>query len=264
MSVIPRPRRRASLDLASPQRASATARRRLAGVVLRSEGFVWRPDRRTIALGALAGSIVAAVAAVEIGRIWQRGSAPLPSQTDDTLLAAQEAVTETVEVAVAGYQDVSSRENAAFNMLTSFVLTFVSVRTLTYMLRGRGRIGPFRDVIIGRRHIHHFVPGIVLAFASGAVAILTRNEDIEPKLAIPFGAGMGLTLDESALLLELEDVYWSREGLLGVQISLAVAALIGALSLAVRFIRRGEELVLDERLSPPGPAGPPAPGSGPA
>jgi hypothetical protein len=140
----------------------------------------------------------------------------------------------------------------------------VSVRSITYMLRSRDTIGPFRDVVVGRRHIHHYVPGIVLAFTSGAIAILTRNQDIEPKLAIPFGAGMGLTLDESALLLELEDVYWSREGLLGVQISLAVAALIGALSLAVRFIRRGEELVLDERVSPPGPTRPPAAGAGPA
>ena len=54
----------------------------------------------------------------------------------------------------------------------------------------------------------------MLAFASGAAAILTRKEQIEPVLAVPFGIGMGLTLDESALLLELEDVYWSREGVL--------------------------------------------------
>jgi hypothetical protein len=264
VSVIPRPRRRPSLDLASPQRVTAAARRRVATAVLRSDDYAWRPDRLTIAMGAVAGTIVAAVAAVEIGRVWQRGSAPLPGQTDEPLLAAQEAVTETVEVAVAGYQDVSSRENATFNMLTSFVLTFVGVRTLTYLLRSRKRVGPFRDVIVGRRHIHHYVPGIILAFVSGATAILTRNEDIEPKLAIPFGAGMGLTLDESALLLELEDVYWSREGLLGVQISLAVAALIGSVSLAVRFLRRGEELVLDERVRQPGPERPPAAGSGPA
>ena len=264
VSLIPRPRSQPYRHIASsPQRASATARRRLAGAALRSEGWVWAPDRRTVGLGLLAAATTGAVVAVEVGRIWRRGSAPLPSQTDDPLLAAQEAVTETVEVAMAGYQDVDSRENATFNLLTSFVLTFVSVRTLTYMLRRRGRIGPFRNVIVGRRHIHHFVPGIVLAFAAGATAILTRNEDIEPKLAIPFGAGMALTLDESALLLELEDVYWSREGLLGVQISLAVAAMIGALSLAVRFIRRGEEIVLDERVSRPGPVQPPAAGPAP-
>ncbi len=57
---------------------------------------------------------------------------------------------------------------------------------------------------------------------SGGAAILTRDETLEPKLAVVFGAGMGMTLDESALLLELEDVYWSEEGLVGVQITLAV------------------------------------------
>src|SRR5205814_456779 len=87
------------------------------------------------------------------------------------------------------------------------------------------------------------------AFVTGAIAILTRNEDIEPKLAVPYGMGMALTLDESALLLELEDVYWSREGLLSLQVTLATSALIGALALAVRFLRRGEEIVLELPLA---------------
>ena len=56
---------------------------------------------------------------------------------------------------------------------------------------------------------------------------------------------MGLTLDESALLLDLEDVYWSREGLLSVQITLAVMAMLGALALGLRFLWRGEQVVLD-------------------
>ena len=215
----------------------------MAGAALRSEGWAWAPDRRTIALGVLAGATTIAVTAGEIGRIWRRGRAPLPSETEELLPAAQEAVSETVEVAVAGYQDVSPRETAVFNLLSSFVLTFVTVRTVAWNLRERDSVGPFRNFVVGRRHIHHFVPGIVLAFGSGAVAILTRNEEIEPRLAIPFGAGVGLTLDESALLLELEDVYWSREGLLGVQISLAATALMGAVALGVRFIRRGERVL---------------------
>jgi hypothetical protein len=243
-------------DLRSRRRLSARLRRRVAGAALRSEGWVWAPDRPTKLLAVLAGATTVAVAAGEVGRIWKRGSAPLPSEADELLPAAQEAVAEVVDVAVAGYQDVSTRENATFNLLGSFVITFVSVRTVAWGLRQRDSVGPFRNVVLGRRHIHHFVPGIVLAFTSGAVAILTRNEDIEPTLAIPFGIGMGLTLDESALLLELEDVYWSPEGLLGVQISLAVAALIGAVGLGVRFIRRGERLVLDE--SPGGPGADPA------
>ena len=54
------------------------------------------------------------------------------------------------------------------------------------------------------------------------------------------GSGIGLTFDESALLLELEDVYWTEEGLVGVQITLAVASLLARSVLALRILRRGE------------------------
>src|SRR5204862_1277689 len=103
----------------APRRGEARVRRRLARAALRSEGWRWAPDRRTIALGVLAGATTLGVAAGEVGRIWRRGSAPLPSETDEFLPAAQEAVSEVVDVAVAGYQDVSSRENATFNLLGS-------------------------------------------------------------------------------------------------------------------------------------------------
>jgi hypothetical protein len=187
---------------------------------------------------------VAAVAAGELGRVWKRGSAPLPHEAPSLLVAAEEAVAETAQVARAGYREVSTRENATFNMLSSFVGTFLAARGVTYLLRDQRRVGPFRNLTVGRRHIHHFVPGIVIAFGAGAAAILTRDEDLEPLLAVPFGMGMGLTLDESALLLELEDVYWSREGLLSVQVTLAVTALLASLALGLRFLRRGEQAVL--------------------
>ena len=197
-----------------------------------------------MALGAVAAAALAAVVAGEVGRVWRRGSAPLPSEAPNLLLAAEEAVAETAQVARVGYAEVSTRENATFNLLSSFVGTFIAARGITYLLRNQPRVGPFRNVRVGRRHIHHFVPGIVIAFAAGAAAILTRDEDLDPKLAVSFGVGMGLTLDESALLLELEDVYWTREGLLSVQITLAVTALLASLALGLRFLRRGEQAVL--------------------
>jgi hypothetical protein len=203
------------------------------------------PGRGTLVLGAGAALAVGTVLVGEIGRVWRRGSAPLPKEAPSLLLAAEEAVGETAQVARAGYVEGSSRENAMFNLLSSFVVTFLSVRGITYLLRHRSRVGPFRTVRVGRRHIHHFVPGIIVAFAAGAAAIVTRNEDIEPYLAVPFGIGMGLTLDESALLLELEDVYWTSEGLLSVQITLAVTALLASIALSLRFLRRGERIVLE-------------------
>jgi hypothetical protein len=207
------------------------------------------PGRGTLALGAVATAAVAALVVMEVRRAWKRGSAPALRETDHPILAAEEAVAEAARVARAGYRDVSTRENSIFNLLTSFAATFLLVRSVTYALRQRPTVGPFRNLRVGRRHIHHFVPGIVIAFGAGAAAILTRDERLEPWLAVPFGVGMGLTLDESALLLELEDVYWSREGLLSVQITLAVMAILGALALALRFLWRGEQVVLE-------PAGP--------
>jgi hypothetical protein len=206
----------------------------------------WGPDeKRTVVLGVVAVASFGSFVVAEVGHVWRRGSAPLPSETDNILGAAEEAVAETVEVARVGYQDVSVRENATFLLLTSFVTIFISARAISFALRRRTTVGPFRDLKVGRRHIHHFVPGILLLILSGGTAILSRDETLEPKLAVFFGAGLGMTLDESALLLQLEDVYWTREGLLGVQIALGSAATFAALALAHRFTRRGEQLVLD-------------------
>ena len=202
-------------------------------------------ERKTVAFGVAAYAVTAAALLAEFGRVWRRGSAPLPGETDRVLDAAGQAAGETVAVAVSGYREMPRGETALFNLLASFVTSFSVARGITYLLRRRTRVGPFRPLRIGERHIHHFVPGILLAFGSGAAAILTDNEHIEPQLGLAFGTGMGLTLDESALLLELDDVYWSREGVLSVQITLAAMALISAGALGARFLRRGEEVVLE-------------------
>jgi hypothetical protein len=217
----------------------------IAMVVRRRRRRSLAPGRGTAVLGGGAALAVGAVLIGEIGRVWRRGSAPLPKDAPNLLAAAEEAVAETAQVARAGYSEVSSRENAMFNLMSSFVGTFVTARAVTYLLRGRSKLGPFRNMRVGRRHIHHFVPGIVVAFAAGAASFATRSEELEPILAVPFGVGMGLTLDESALLLELEDVYWTREGLLSVQITLAVTALLASITLGLRFLRRGERIVLE-------------------
>ncbi len=202
-------------------------------------------DRRTVGLGVLAVVATTGAVAVEVSRVWRRGSAPMLAEADDPFGAAAEAVVETAEVARTGYREASTGENSMFNLLSAFVTTFVVARSITTLLRRRRTFGPFRNLKVGRRHIHHFVPGITIAFVSGAAAIVTRDENVERWLAIPFGAGMGLTMDESALLLELDDVYWSEEGVVSVQITMAVTALLAAVALASRFLRRGEQMVLD-------------------
>ena len=220
-----------------------------------------RAERRTRGIAVAALVTGGAVAATELGRVWSRGSAPLPTEAAgidgdmariDSEAAARiaaagaEAFGQTVEVAVRGYQEGTTRENALLNLLGSFTLTWAFVRSSTHAIRRRGRFGPFGDLVLGQHHIHHFVPGIALAFLSGGASVVSRNEALDPWLAIPFGAGVALTLDESALLLKLDDVYWTEEGIVSVQISLAMVSMLSAVVLALRLLRRGERVVLEE------------------
>ncbi len=210
-----------------------------------------RIDRRTWALGVLALGTTGGLAATEYTRVWRRAPIPLPSETTDVLGAAEEAVRETVTVAVEGYRTGSTRENALLNMLGSFTLTFALTRVSTALIRRHGRMGPIRNYRWGNRHIHHFVPGILLAFLAGGISVVSRNQDLDPWLALPFGVGTALTLDESALLLELDDVYWTERGLVSVQITLGVLTLLSTVAIVARLLRRGEAEVLEVPTGPP-------------
>ena len=95
------------------------------------------------------------------------------------------------------------------------------------------------------------MPGILIAFASGTTALLTDDEVLEERLAVTTGVGMGLTFDEAALLLDLRDVYWTREGLLSVQLSLGATAILSIAILTQRILRRGERRREAEGLIPP-------------
>jgi hypothetical protein len=202
-------------------------------------------ERPTLALAGAALGTVGAVVVLEVGRVWKRGSAPLPADAPDLLDAAAVATRETREVAVAAIERASDREGALLNLFASFVIAFATARVSSHQIRRRGRFGPFRDLRVGHRHVHHFVPGLLLSLGAGAWSILSADEGVDPLLALPFGVGLGLTLDESALLLELEDVYWSQEGVLSIQIGLTTTALLGGAVIARRVLRRGEEAVLE-------------------
>ena len=99
----------------------------------------------------------------------------------------------------------------------SFFLTFASVRALTYSIHHQ--VGPFHDISMGGRHIHHLVWGILLLFLVGYSWLLelggrgTFGSIVLSRLiSLMYGAGAALTLDEFALWLNLRDVYWAREG----------------------------------------------------
>jgi hypothetical protein len=213
------------------------------------------PLTRLLAVAAVAST--GGVVGTEVLRVWRHAGDPgVPPE--EMLAAAGEVTRQTVEVAREGYRGGSLRENALLLALLSFNVTWLGARVSATVIRRRGTFGPFRNAVIGRTHIHHFVPGIVLVLASGGASIVSRDERLDRWLAIPFGAGAALTLDESALLLRLDDVYWTEEGILSVQISLLTLSLMSAAALATRVLRRGERAV----LLPGDEGGAPAAGSG--
>ena len=124
-------------------------------------------------------------------------------------------------------------------MLGAFLLTFLATRAVTHAVRA-GR-GPFRDASVGGVHVHHQVYGIFLLLGTGTAEFTYRPEapwvDV---LAVLFGVGAALTLDEFALWLRLDDVYWRREGRSSVD-AVLVAVVVGALLLVGANPWGGEE-----------------------
>ncbi|MFI5765203.1 MULTISPECIES: hypothetical protein [unclassified Streptomyces] len=109
--------------------------------------------------------------------------------------------------------------------LLSFVLSFLVTRMITRMIRA-GR-GPFKNVTPGGMHIHHVVPGVVLVIIGGFGAIGSARHSFGAGLsAVIFGLGAGLVLDEFALILHLDDVYWSEQGRKSVEIVVLTAAIV--------------------------------------
>ncbi|KEF07701.1 MULTISPECIES: hypothetical protein [Streptomyces] len=109
--------------------------------------------------------------------------------------------------------------------LVSFVLTFAVTRVITRLIRA-GK-GPFRNISPGGLHIHHVVPGVVLMVIGGFTALAGGRHGYGAGIAaVLFGMGVGLVLDEFALILHLDDVYWSEQGTKSVEIVIVTAALV--------------------------------------
>jgi hypothetical protein len=216
----------------------------LAGLALATAG--------TVVFGELA-KLAGRRTRASLEELGDDGSPTVRETAEHALIATGQAASDTVAVAREGLVGAPHYETVLFNMLSGFLGAFSIARVSTWGMRETW--WPLGTVRLGGRHIHHFVPGILVAFASGATAIVSDNRKLESALAIPFGAGVGLTFDEAALLLDLRDVYWTREGIVSVQVSLGTAVLLGATILGLRILRRGERMVEEQGLIPPAPEG---------
>src|SRR5215203_1922553 len=120
-----------------------------------------------------------------------------------------------------------------FLVLLGLVLSFGFIRLSTRLMRSpRVPWWPGSVVSEGGLHVHHHVFGIVTMMVAGVVSFALSDVGFWYDLsALAFGIGMGLTIDEFALWLHLDDVYWAEEGRSSIDATLIAAAAMGLILL---------------------------------
>jgi hypothetical protein len=147
------------------------------------------------------------------------------------------------EVKTAYRQELSPRARAALWSWMGFTATFAAVRGITYSIRD-GK-GPFRNLSVGGAHLHHYMWGIAMVSGVGAVGVAGDDETRRhPLIALTYGAGLALIVDEFALLLDLQDVYWAKQGRISVDLGVGLVAAGGTTFAVGPIVRR---LVRDRR-----------------
>lgn len=124
-------------------------------------------------------------------------------------------------------QILQEGKEAQVVILFAYVITFLAVRFITHAIRDGKYRRIFRNLSgPGGTHLHHLVPGIILLLVAGFLGIGIDDRPWRLAVAVLFGIGAALTLDEFALWLHLKDVYWAREGRQSVDAVLTMAALL--------------------------------------
>ena len=158
-------------------------------------------------------------------------------------------------------EELGPGQRSALLSWLTFSVTFAGLRALTYSIRA-GK-GPFGNISVGGEHLHHYMWGIGLLSGVGAVAV--RGEERHrrhPAVAVAYGSGLALIVDEFALLLDLRDVYWARQGRISIDVGVGAIAAAGSYFAALPVLRRlqrerkhgavAPETSAPEASSPPG------------
>jgi hypothetical protein len=130
----------------------------------------------------------------------------------------------------------------------SFFTTFATVRAITHAIRA-GR-GPFRNITPGGRHIHHMTFGITGLLLVGYLWMLeigtsAANRRTSRITSWAYGSGAALTLDEFALWLNLQDVYWAKQGRESIDAVILFGSLLSAGLVGKDFLRDLAKLSAD-------------------
>lgn len=124
-----------------------------------------------------------------------------------------------------------------FCFFAGIILGFAFIRISVRLIRAQVRWWP-GNVTPGGMHIHHVVFGVVFMLVGGVAGIVIPNNQTAAlsSVAALFGIGSALVLDEFALILHLDDVYWSEQGRTSVDAIFVAVAVTGLLLLGLRPI----------------------------
>jgi hypothetical protein len=121
---------------------------------------------------------------------------------------------------------VEQDEQGIFLVLAGFVLSFAFIRMSTRLMRSpRVTWWPGSVVSDSGVHLHHLVFGIVTMMIAGTLGFAALGHSPYAEIcAFAFGVGAGLTIDEFALWVYLDDVYWAEEGRSSIDATVIAAA----------------------------------------
>ena len=133
-------------------------------------------------------------------------------------------------------EDLDAGQRSALLSWLAFTATFGAVRGITYSIKD-GK-GPFGNLSVGGEHLHHYMWGIGLVSGVGGVAVHGGEAHRgHPLVALSYGAGLALIVDEFALLLDLQDVYWAKQGRISVDLGVGGSSLAGSYFAALPLLR---------------------------
>jgi len=123
-------------------------------------------------------------------------------------------------------QILANEKQGLFLVLAGFILSFGFIRMSTRLMRSpKVSWWPGSVVSDSGVHLHHLVFGIVTMMIAGALGFMALGESPYAELcAFAFGVGAGLTIDEFALWVYLDDVYWAEEGRSSIDATVIAAA----------------------------------------
>ena len=149
----------------------------------------------------------------------------------------------------------NERRERLFLASIGFLVMFGVIRGITHMIRAG--VGPFHNVSSGGLHIHHLVWGIALLLVVGYLWLIQVGTGgggpgvFERLTALAYGAAAALTLDEFALWLNLQDVYWEGKGRESVDAVIIFASLLTVGIWGAPFFREVTKLAFRGPQAPP-------------